>query len=201
MALSETQINLITALVKKGDLSNRQIAKEIGCSESAVRTWIRKNGVEKNALRNLAKEEISNIINAKEIEEKKNALSPIEKTHYTHVLLEEAQANNLYLNVNQKILSTIMDALENGTKDMKINSGDGMQTIQPMRHEPSDLVALARAAQTATDSLGITQRHAPKSENNVAVQNNINSNMSLTMSEDEAKKEAERLGVPLSALI
>ena len=164
MALSTDQTQAIDLLIKKGGMSNRKIAKEVGCSESAVRQYIAKSGVQKNALRDLARDDVDNIIKKQEIGRQKNALSAHEKTHYDMLLLEEAQSRNLAFNVNQKILLNIMGALEDGTKDVKINSGDGMQVIQPMRHEPSDYLALSRAAQTATDSLGITNRHAPKQD-------------------------------------
>lgn len=42
MALSQTKIDLIIALVKKGGMSNVEVSKEVGCSESAVRTTIKK---------------------------------------------------------------------------------------------------------------------------------------------------------------
>jgi len=40
----------------------------------------------------------------------------------------------------------------------------------------ADLNATAKAVQTCSDSLGITQRHAPRAETNVNVQNNVVAN-------------------------
>ena len=48
MALSQAQKDIIALELKKGDLSNRSIAKLAVCSESAVRTLLKKAGIKKN---------------------------------------------------------------------------------------------------------------------------------------------------------
>ena len=68
--------------------SNRAIAKEAECSESAVRTFIKKlieEGVEKNALNALAEREVHTTIIQDEINEKKSALTNAEKNAYNEV--------------------------------------------------------------------------------------------------------------------
>lgn len=174
MALKQDKIDLIIALVKKGGLSNVQISKKVGCSESAVRTTIKKNAVERNEITNLAKDEVQSIIIQNEIQKRKNELNSVEKTIYDAVLLTEVQSKNLALNANHLLLQEIHKDLLRGTKETKVNSGDGVQTIEPIQFEPSDRVHQAKAIQTVTDSLGITDRHAPKTviENTNAQQTN-----------------------------
>ena len=48
MALSDAQKDEISLLVKLGKLSNRAIGKKVGCSESAVRVYIKKNGIHRH---------------------------------------------------------------------------------------------------------------------------------------------------------
>ena len=174
MALSKEQKELIIALVKKGGLSNVQISKKVGCSESAVRTTIKKYGVVRNEITDLAKTEVQSILIQNEIKTRKNELTSKERDIYDRVLLEEAQSKNLALNANHLLLEKIYESLEDGTKDEKIQVGAGIQQIEPIRHNSTDFNQFASAIQKATDSLGITNRHAPKTEinNTNATQNN-----------------------------
>lgn len=48
MALSRDKIDLMIALVKKGDMSNRAIALEVGCGNKAVGQIIRRNNIDTN---------------------------------------------------------------------------------------------------------------------------------------------------------
>jgi len=65
---------------------------------------------------------------------------------------------------------------------------------------PQDLKHLVDAVDKASITLGVSQRHSNQNIN-VNTQNNMHSNTSIELSEDEAKKKALELGVPLSALI
>ena len=175
MALSKEQKELIIALVKKGDLSNVKIAQQVGCSESAVRTTIKKNGTVKNEIKDLAKDEVQSIIIQNGIKTRKNELTSKERDMYDKVLITEAQSQNLALNANHLLLEKIYNSLEDGTKDEKVSVVSGMQNIEPVRHNATDFNQFANAIQKTTDSLGITQRHAPKTtiENTNAQQNNL----------------------------
>ena len=180
MALSKEKIELIIALVKKGGLSNVAISKEVGCSESAVRTTIKNHDVKKNEITDLAKEEVQSIIIQDEIKKRKNELNEVEKTIYDEVLLTEVQSHNLALNTNHLLLQKINNNIESGKKQvvMKVKeyskengSSESLDSID-IEHDSSDFLNLAKAIQTTTDNLGITQRHAPKQDINVAQQNN-----------------------------
>ena len=92
MALKPDQIESIVALVKAGKLSNVKIAEEVGCSESAVRTTIKKYGVQKNEINELAKIEVQSIIIQNEIKTRKNELTRKERDQYNDSFLEEYDA-------------------------------------------------------------------------------------------------------------
>jgi len=162
MALSKSQQKKLEVLVSKGGLSNRAIADEVGCDPKTVRNYIKSLDLEKSSLTTLASAEIANIIKGKEIEEKKSSLSPHQKEAYNEVLLTEAQSQNLAMNVNHKLLLKIYDDIEDGMKVEKINVGDGMQQFEPVAHGSSDHLNHAKAIQTVTDNLGLTNRHSPK---------------------------------------
>lgn len=187
MALKKEQIELIIALVKKGSLSNVEISKKANCSESAVRTTIKKYGVKKNEITDLAKSEVQSILIQNEIKTRKNELTRKERDIYDRVLLEEAQSKNLALNANHMLLEKIYNSLEDGTKDEKINVGAGVQQIEPVRHNATDFNQFASAIQKTTDNLGITDRHAPKIDiNNTNAQQNIMTPNEITKAISEA---------------
>lgn len=171
MALSESQIENIVILIKKGGMSNRAIAKEVGCSESAVRTWIKKTGAEKNALKDLATREIENIINGVEIKNAKNALSDAEKNAYTELLLEEAQNKNLVMNASQLLITKVIDKLNDGTKLEKVAVGNGIQQLETVGLGSSDYKNYADTIDKASVTMGVNERHAPKQNINLAQQN------------------------------
>ena len=170
MALSQTKIDLIIALVKKGGMSNVEVSKEVGCSESAVRTTIKKYDVKKNEITDLAKDEVQSIIIQDEIKKRKNELNEVEKTIYDKVLITEVQSQNLALNTNNLLLEKIHNNIESGTKQVSVKvkeySKDGGSSesleVVDIEHSSLDFEKLAKAIQTTTDNLGITQRHAPK---------------------------------------
>lgn len=112
MALRLDQKEIIRILVKSdyydavhnpSGLSNRAIAKEANCSESAVRTLIRKEGLEKNAINALAKTEAQTIIIQDEIKERKNAFSDAEKNAYQGVLDTAKQTIEIASNFQKQI--------------------------------------------------------------------------------------------------
>lgn len=119
MALSETQKDSIRVHVKVGELSNRAIAKEVGCSESAVRTLIKKEGIIKNAINALAIEDVQNVIKAKEIKTQKSALNNAELNAYNEVYTDLAIAMNVFNNSalqNQSLINTAQNVIERMAK-------------------------------------------------------------------------------------
>lgn len=180
MSLSKQKQKKLEVLVAKGNLSDRAIAKEVQCDPKTVRNYIDKLNLEKSSLSSLANDEIQNIIIGKEIEEKKSSLSPHQKDAYNEVLLTEAQSMNLALNANHILLEKIYNNIEKGTKLEKMKVGEGVDMLEEVAHGSSDFVNHAKAIQTTSDNLGITQRHS-NSQVTVHTQNNLsNENMVVT---------------------
>jgi len=138
------------------------IESETGISKGQVSKKSKQENWQKETLKDLAKREVHTIIKQKEIQKEKETLTIIERKHYDDVFLTEVQSANLALNANQELLLKIHDDIKNGMKVEKINVGDGIQQFEPVAHGSSDHVNHAKAIQTVTDSLGITERHAPR---------------------------------------
>ncbi len=96
MALSEAQRDLIIALVKKGGMSNRAIALEVGCGNKVVGQIIKKYGIEKATIATLAKQEIENIIIQDEIKATKATYNATEMTHYNEVFVDMKQSLGMF---------------------------------------------------------------------------------------------------------
>ena len=112
---------------------------------------------------------------------------------------EQLRRRNLECNASEKLLVKATEMIQKGQTVDKINVGAGIQQIEPRELDSSDLKNLADTIDKASITLGVNQRH---SNSQVNIQNTnatqVNNNP-LTL--DEAKKQAELLGVPLSALI
>lgn len=107
MALQEHQKEKIRSLVKTGELSNVQIAKEVGTHEKTIRNMIKKEGLVKSEFQDLAKREITNTIIGNEIKSEKAELSPTERDAYEEVLITKTQGLNLFNNTaieNQELV-------------------------------------------------------------------------------------------------
>ena len=96
------------------------------------------------------------------------------------IVNDELRRKNLVFNASEKILSKA------------IKMSDEVDTAQ-------DLKYLSDTVDKTSLTLGVNQRHSNQNIN-VNTQTNMQSNTNITLSEEEAKKIAERLGVPLSAL-
>ena len=158
------------------------IESATGISKGQISKKSKKENWQKETLKNLAKREVHTIITQKEIQKEKETLSNVERKHYDTLLLTEIQSKNLALNANHLLLQKIYDSVDDGTRDEKVNAGDGIQQIEPIRHNANDFNSFAKAIQTTTDNLGITQRHAPKIDinNTNASQTNIDKNLSIS---------------------
>jgi len=126
VALTLSQKEIIRVAVKSdyydavnnpNGMSNRKIASKAGCSESAVRTLIRKEGLEKNAINALAKADAHTTIIQEEIGIQKNALNNAEKNAYDAVFKDAKQTIQIatdfqtIIQQRQKMDSETIDAL------------------------------------------------------------------------------------------
>ena len=126
MALTLSQKETIRVAVKSNyydavnnpnGMSNRTIAKKAGCSESAVRTLIRKEDLEKNAINALAKVDAHTTIIQEEIGIQKHALNNAEKNAYDAVFKDAKQTIQIasdfqsIIQQRQKMDSETIDAL------------------------------------------------------------------------------------------
>lgn len=94
-------------------------------------------------------------------------------------------------------LKKMNEIVEHGRVEEKINIGDGMQRFEERKLNTSDIKNALDGYDRAAITLELAPRHSSQSIN---IQNtNATQNISeLTI--EEAKREAELLGVPLSAL-
>lgn len=150
------------ALFMKGD-SLSKIAKATGISRGAIGKKSQAESWEKETITTLAKAEVDTIIKQEDIRRQKETLSPIERDTYDKVFVavyNEAQARDEFECFNMEIMQASRAMLKTGTKDIRVNAGDGMQRVEPVRLDPNDMATLAKAGQTASDSLGFSQRHS-----------------------------------------
>lgn len=159
MALTAKQEEQIVALVKVGKLSNRAIAKEVGCSEGKVRTTIREKGVQKGEITQLVEREITNTIMHQEIEEEKNALNTQEKREYDKLHHDMTATLNMFNNAtiqNQEAVNKIQKQI---TKEVDDAPEIGFQ------HLPN-LMAINKITESNRKQLfGNTETYKPKEEN------------------------------------
>jgi len=184
MALSEEQIALIKLHVKEGKLSNVKIGEAVGCKEATVRRIVKKYGLKKDEINELAKAEIENIIIQDKIKTRKDELSTIERRSYDEALLEVAVSRNLVLGITQKLLLKVGNHIDGGTKQVLKSEGmgDGVskQVEYEIDHDPKDLKDLTDAVDKLSVTLGVNPRHAPKSDTTV-------NNLTLVDSDKEFK--------------
>ena len=168
MALSKEQTELIIALVKKGDLSNVAISKQVGCSESAVRTTIKKNGTVKNEIKDLANEEVQSIIIQNEIKTRKNELTSKERDIYNDVFVDLKTSLGVFNNStldNQYLINKAQHQIKN-----QIESDEDMA----IEHLPN-LMAISKVTETNRKQiLGVTEAYKPEEEEENTKYNNLN---------------------------
>ncbi len=174
MAHSKDSWETAKAMFETGQ-SLSVIESATGISKGQLSKKSKKDNWQKETLKKLAKRELHTIIIQKEIEKEKETLNATQRKHYDKLILNEVQSQNLALNANHELLIKIHDDIKDGMKVEKINVGDGIQQFEPVAHGSSDHVNHAKAIQTVTDSLGITQRHSNQ-QINVNTQNNLQHN-------------------------
>jgi len=192
MALSQDKIDLIIALVKKGGMSNRAIALEVGCGNKVVGQIIKKYDVQKDTIATLVNDEVDTIIKQDEIKATKATMNETEKAIYNEAFLSEMSARNAHLSLNHKILHKLNQLVDTGTKDIKVNAGDGMERIEPIALNGKDYYDVAKAGQTASDNLSLTPRHSQQAVN-VNLQNNISAEQASEVQTDTPAQLSEVL--------
>lgn len=167
MAYSEISWVLAKSMFEAGKALSA-IELETGISKGQISKKSKAENWEKETIKNLAKREVHTIIMQNEIEKEKETLNATQRKQYNEVLLTEIQSNNLALNANHLLLQKIYGNIESGKKQvvMKVKeyskengSSESLDSIE-LDHDSSDFLNLAKAIQTTTDNLGITNRHA-----------------------------------------
>jgi len=168
VALSEEQVELIIALVKKGDLSNVAISKQVCCSESAVRTTIKKSGAIKNEIKDLAKEEVQSIIIQNEIKTRKNELTRKERDIYNDVFIDLKTSLGVFNNStldNQHLINKAQSQIKN-----QIEADEEMA----IEHLPN-LMAISKVTETNRKQiLGATETYKQEKKEESTKYQNIN---------------------------
>lgn len=114
---------------------------------------------------------------------------------------EEIRRKGLIFDGVEKAVKKMNDIMANGIVEDKINVGDGMQKFEERKLNTTDIKNALDGYDKASITLGVNQRHANQSINVNTQNNQITENNTQVLTEEEAKREAERLGVPLSVLI
>ncbi len=155
MALSNKQIEQASLLIKLGELSNRAIAKEVGCSESAIRVLAKKYGVEKNAINTLAEQEVVNTIIGNEIKTQKTQLNNAERKAYDKAFFTLSESVNLFTDAtidNQLLTNQAQDYI----KQKALDNPELILDYLP------NLMAIGKMTETNRKSiLGLTEPYKP----------------------------------------
>jgi len=184
MALTAKQEEQIIALVKVGELSNRAIGKEVGCSESTVRRIAKEQEVEKGKIAQLVNEEITNTIMHEKITLEKNALNPTEKRMYDKLHFDMTTALEMFNNStlqNQELL----DMAQEGILESVTNQ-DGTVDKQFLAGQLPNLLAIGKGTETNRKQiLGATESYKPKEDDTGAGDNVV----VVEMIEDKGRRD------------
>ena len=112
----------------------------------------------------------------------------------------QLRLKQIVFNASEKLLVKATKMIEKNQTVDKLNIGAGIQQIEPRELDSSDLKNLADTIDKASITLGVNQRHS-NSQININNENNQATQNTTTLTIEQAKAEAEKLGVPLSALI
>ena len=163
MALTAKQEEQIVALLKVGELSNRAIAKEVGCAESTVRRVAKDQEVEKGKIAQLVNDEITNTIMHKKIEQEKGALNHTEKRMYDKLYFDMTTALEMF---NSSTLKNqeLLDMAQEGILESVTNQ-DGTIDKQFLAGQLPNLLAISKGTETNRKQiLGNTEAYKPKEE-------------------------------------
>ena len=164
MALTKKQEDKILSLISEGKLSNVKIASTVKCGATTVRNYRKKfNGEIKHDLEDIAVREVRLLELGKVIDEDKKNFSDFEKEQYVETFNRVASEQlsiyqELYNTANELVLRGSIRDMIRGTKQTKINVGDGVQNIEDIELEPVDRVNHAKALRIIGESLGITAK-------------------------------------------
>ena len=189
--LTEHDKQLLIADYHTNKYSQRELAKKYNVSLGTVSNLTKEINPQNE---HLVEAQIA-ILTAK-------AILPVEQLNaILNTAQDEIYNKNLITNATQLNLVRTMEYLSNNKKLEKVSAGAGIQELVEVGLGSSDFKECQDTIDKASLTLGVNQRHSNSQvniQNTNATQNNI-STTPLTL--DEAKKQAELLGVPLSALI
>lgn len=109
---------------------------------------------------------------------------------------DNIRRKNLIYGLTEKALGKIDKAL---SKTITIKEEGKEDREEEVEHSSKDIKDYVEAIDKASITLGVNQRHS-NSQVVVNNQNNVQQNTSIELTEEDAKKKALELGVPLSAL-
>lgn len=133
------------------------------------------------------------------IREKIATLEDYEIVYLDEMIQDEEKIKSALFSTVALNIARVNQNLQKNTKLEKISIGDGVQHFEEVVLGSSDYKNHQETLDKASITLGINQRYS-SSQISVTTQNNIqNNNLPLTL--EDAKKQAELLGVPLSVLI
>jgi len=166
-----------------------------------------KTGIARNTISQRAKKEQwehgknTDYIEAKElIAVKKGTISTKKEQTSIECAEEIADDNirrkNLVYGLTEKALHKIDKAL---SKTITIKEEGKEDREEEIEHSSKDIKEYVEAIDKASITLGVNARHA-NSQVVVNTQNNLQQNTNIELTEEQAKKKALDLGVPLSAL-
>ena len=190
MAYSAEQWERAKAYYESGQYSLSQNEAKSGIGKSAI-SKMAKNQQWKNGAN-------ADYIEAKEIIAVKKSTLNSTVVNILDDIADERIKHKRLINSNAELLASHIPKVINSFISKQINAETGKEE-EVYTLEAKTIKELAEA----NDKLAVTLELAPRHANqqiNVNTQNNIQTNTAV-LSEDEAKKKALELGVPLSALM
>lgn len=161
----------LTYIVDKTGISKSQLSKRSKADE-----WI------KNKTKQI-KDDIIELQEEKETLKRKNEtvmkqlfkLEDYEIEVIGDLIEDEAEIKSLLFNTTALNIVRVNQDLKHNVKSEKLNSGDGIQTLEPVKLSSADYKNHQDTLDKASITLGINKRHAPKAEiNNTNGQQNNN---------------------------
>jgi len=174
-----------------------EIVKETGINKSTVskksksESWVKFDNKS-----TLVLNEVDTIIKQNEINQQKSTLNPSELNFHEQEVANILRRENLVYGATEKALAKIDKALD---KKYIVKDEEGNETEEEVEYSAKDMKDYIDGIDKASITLGVNQRHA-NSQVVVNNQNNLQQKTSIELTEEQAKKKALDLGVPLSAL-
>lgn len=160
--LKENEKDQLLADWKTGQYSQNDLMKKYNVSKGTVNKLCK--GVEQTNKEIVTAQTRINIEMSKKNDQEVTAINEA-------VMIQTRRANLVY-GATEKLLRKIDTAIEHGKTYEKVNSGDGIQRLEPVEYGSSDFKNFADAIDKASLTLGVNQRHS----NATTTINNNNTN-------------------------